>query len=193
MMTNPMSSLGFLFQRRSIRRFTQEPVSRTEIDALLHGAMAAPSASNRRPWEFVVATEPDILDRLRRVLILGRHVAPAAIIVCGNMRRTYPPPARDFWVEDCSAAMQNILLGAQALGLGGVWIVIHPVPPFLAGVRRVLGLPRHVRPLGLAWIGHPSETKPPRSQYDERRVHWQTFGGTEPESVDAPAAKDPGR
>jgi nitroreductase len=161
--------------RRSIRRFREQPVETEQLDQLLRAAMAAPSASNRKPWEFVVVTDGDLLARLRRTLIFGRYTAPAAIVVCGNMRRTYPPPARDFYVEDCSAAIQNILLAAHGMGLGAVWIGVHPVPPFVKGVTKELGLPRHVRPVGLVYVGYPAETKPPRTQYDEARVHWERW------------------
>jgi nitroreductase len=167
--------LEHILARRSIRRYTDEPVAREDVRRLLEAAMAAPSASNRKPWEFVVVDEPEALARLRRGLILGRYNAPLAIAVCGNMRRAYPPPVQDFWIEDCSAAAQNILLAATGLGLGGVWIGVHPVGPLIAHVRRVLRLPGHVRPLGVLYIGHPAERKAPRTQYDERRVRWQVF------------------
>lgn len=166
-----------LLGRRSIRRFQERPVETERLIELLRAAMAAPSASNRKPWEFMVVTDGEMLASLRRVLVFGRYIAPAAIVVCGNLRRTYPPPARDFYVEDCSAAIQNILLAAHGLGLGAVWIGVHPVPPFVKGVSRALDLPRHVRPVGLVYVGYPAETKPPRTQYDEARVHWQRWRG----------------
>jgi len=167
--------------RRSIRRFEDRPVDRDLLDQLLRAAMAAPSASNRKPWEFVVVTDSVVLAKLRRTLIFGRYTAPVAIVVCGNMRRTWPPPARDFYVEDCSAAIENILLAAHGLGLGAVWIGVHPMPPFVRGVSRALGLPRHVRPVGLVHVGHPAEKKPPRTQYDPSRVHWQKWRGDDSE------------
>ena len=173
--------MDHLLGRRSIRRFQEGPVATEQLTELLRAAMAAPSASNRRPWEFVVVTDGELLASLRRTLIFGRYMAPAAIVVCGNLRRAYPPPARDFYVEDCSAAIQNILLAAHGLGLGAVWIGVHPVPPFVKGVSRALGLPRHVRPVGVVYVGHPAEAKPPRTQYDEARVHWQRWRGDESE------------
>jgi nitroreductase len=171
--------MEYILGRRSIRRFEDRPVEPDQIDQLLKAAMAAPSASNRKPWEFVVVTDAEVLARLRRTLVFGRYEAPVAIAVCGNMRRTYPPPARDFYVEDCSAAIQNILLAAHGLGLGAVWIGVHPVPPFMRGVSRALELPRHVRPVGLVHVGFPAESKPPRTQYDASRVHWQKWRGVD--------------
>lgn len=169
-MTN---TLAWIKARRSIRKFTQEPVSDEELDLLLQAAMAAPTACNRRPWEFVVVTEQGTLTKLKQVLRLGRYDAPAAIVVCGNLLRTLPPPTHTFWIQDCSAAMQNILLEATGLGLGAVWVGIHPVGLFKRGVAKVLGLPKNVQPLGLVHVGHPAEKRPARSQYDAERIHWQ--------------------
>lgn len=167
--------LDHIKQRRSIRQYTDEPLSREELTALLEAAMAAPSAMNRKPWEFIVITEPDRVAALRRRLVLGRYNAPAAIVVCGNLKRAAPAIARDFWVVDCSAAAQNILLAAAGLGLGAVWIGVYPLRPVMALVARVLDLPKHVRPLAVLWVGHPAEHKPPRTQYDEQQVHWESF------------------
>ncbi len=166
-----------ILARRSIRHFTDEPVSTDDIHRLLEAAMAAPSASNRRPWAFVVVTDPEVLARLRGGLVFGRYRAPLSIVVCGDMRRAWPGPGRDFWVQDCSAATQNILLAATGLGLGAVWIGVHPIAPLRFHVSQVLGLPRHVRPLSVVHVGHPAETKAPRTQYDEANVHWQRYGG----------------
>lgn len=174
--------MGHILARRSIRRFEEQPVAAELIDELLRAAMAAPSASNRKPWEFVVVTEADRLAALRRTLVFGRYEAPVAIVVCGNMRRTYPPPVRDFYIQDCSAAIQNILLAAHGLGLGAVWIGVQPVAPFVRGVSRALRLPRHVRPVGLVYLGHPAEAKSPRTQYDPARIHWQCWQGHESEN-----------
>jgi len=168
--------LEHIMARRSIRKFEDRPVPRELVTRLLQAAMAAPSAGNLRPWEFVVVTERDRLARLRRGLPLGRHNAPLAIVVCANTRRTYPPPVREFWVQDCSAAAQNILLAAAGSGLGAVWVGVHPMPPFVAWVRDVLHLPGHIAPLGMINIGFPAQAKPSRTQYDARRVHWEEYG-----------------
>lgn len=147
---------------------------------LLQAAMAAPSASNRQPWEFVVITEADTLRRLRQRLVLGRYNAPVAIVVCGNLRRALPSLAKDFWIQDCSAAAQNILLAATGLGLGSVWIGVYPITLFVRAVSRLLALPRHIVPLGVLYVGYAAETKSPRTRYREERVHWEHFGGHRP-------------
>ena len=124
--------LEYIERRRSIRRFTEEPVSREDLELLLRAGMAAPSATNRRPWQFVVVTDPDRLDALRKRLPLGRYNAPAALVVCGDLRRALPPSAQSFWVVDCSAATENTLLAAAGIGLGAVWIGVYPLRPLMA-------------------------------------------------------------
>ncbi len=168
--------LEHIMARRSIRKFEDEPLSPDEITMLLHAAMAAPSATNRKPWEFVVVTDEDLLASLRRRLPFGRYRAPLAIVVCGNLHRAWPGPPRDFWIQDCSAATQNILLAAAGRGLGTVWIGVTPVKALVWAVSRALDLPKHIVPLGVVYVGHPAETKPPRTQFDAERVHRNRFG-----------------
>ncbi len=169
-------TLESIFRRRSIRKYTDRPVEAEKLDLLLQAGMAAPSAMNCRPWEFVVVTDPEKLAQLRRRLIFGDRNAPAAIVVCGNPSRSANPAARLFWVQDCSAATENILLAATGLGLGSVWIGVHPVREFVRVVRQVTGLPRRVTPLSLVYVGYAAEEKPARTQYDERRVYHERYG-----------------
>jgi nitroreductase len=165
-----------IYARRSVRRFSDEPVSEEQIESLLRAAMAAPSATNRRPWEFIVVTDAERRAALRRRLPLGGYGAPVAVAICGNTRRALPWPARDFWVQDCSAATENLLLAATGLGLGAVWIGVHPLKPLAALVSRVLELPKHIVPLNIIWVGHPAEEKTPRTQFDPERVHRDVYG-----------------
>jgi nitroreductase len=161
-----------IFTRRSIREYTEEAVDEDEVKMLLEAAMAAPSASNRKPWHFVVVTERRILDNLARVHPYGKMLlnAPLCIAVCGD---TQTSPR--FWVQDCSAATENLLLAAAALGLGAVWLGVHPKEERIGPIRKVLGLPETVIPLNLVSIGHPAEEKEPRTQYEEQRVHHQRW------------------
>jgi nitroreductase len=172
-MNNP--TLETIFLRRSIRKFTNQMVEAEKLDLLLKAAMSAPSAMNCKPWEFVVVTDPEKLAQFRKRLIFGNRNAPAAIVVCGNPSLSANPAARLFWVQDCSLAGENILLAAVSLGLGTVWIGVHPVAEFVRVVRDVAGIPKHITPLGLLYIGYPAEEKPARTQYDEKRVHWQKY------------------
>lgn len=172
--TNP--TLKSIFQRRSIRKYTDQPVEAEKLELLLQAAMAAPSAMNCKPWEFVVVTDADKLAQFRKRLLFGNRNAPAAIVVCGNPSLSSNPAARMFWVQDCSAAAENILVAATGLGLGTVWVGIHPVARFVRLVRVIVGLPKEVTPLGLLYVGYPAEEKPSRTQYDASRVHRDEYG-----------------
>lgn len=175
--------LDIFYKRRSIRKFTEEPVSREVLTNLLKAGMAGPSAMNAKPWEFVVVTEKETMDKFRRGLMFAKMKAPAAICVLGSKRKQGNKAGDQFWVQDCSAATENILLAAVALGLGAVWIGIHPVFLFERQVKSILNLPKGVTPLSLIFIGHPAEEKPARTQYDEDRVHWGAFPRTGKEKM----------
>ena len=160
--------LDTIFARRSIRKYTDEPVSEAQIRSLLEAAMAAPSASNRKPWHFVVVTDRPKLDAIAEILRYGKMLfeAPLAIAVCGDME-TSP----NFWVQDCSAATENLLLAVTSLGLGGVWLGVAPNPERMEAVARILGIPQKMGVLNVLSIGHPAEEREPRTQYDASRVH----------------------
>ena len=168
--------LDTIFKRRSIRKYTGQPVEPEKLDLLLQAAMAAPTAMNCKPWEFIVVTDPERLAQFRSRLIFGNRNAPAAIVVCGSPGLSTNPTARLFWVQDCSAAAENILIAAAGLGLGTVWIGVHPVASFVKTVREIMSIPRKVIPLCIIYVGYPESDKPARTQYDESRVHWQEYG-----------------
>jgi len=157
-----------IFARRSIRKYESEPVSEADIKTLLEAAMAAPSASNRKPWRFIVVTERQTLDALAEAHPHGKMLfeATLCISVCGDLTEM-----ERYWVQDCSAATENLLLAAVGLGLGAVWLGVYPKQDRVAAVRQVLDIPEHITPLNLISIGHPAETKEPRTQYDQTRVH----------------------
>ena len=167
--------IDILLSRRSIRQFTPAPVGRETLILLLKAAMSAPTACNSQPWEFIVVTEPEVLARIREKFLFARYNAPAAIVVCGNEKIANNSAAREHWVQDCSAAMENILIAAAGMGLGAVWIGVHPYPSKIKPLAEALGIPENVTPLGMAYVGHPAETKEPRTQYDEHRVYWQCY------------------
>jgi len=163
--------INTILSRRSLRRYTEEPVTEEEIKTLLEAAMAAPSASNRKPWHFIIITEREILNQLAEAHQHAKMLneAPLCISVCGD------PNVSRFWVQDCSAATENILLAATALGLGAVWLGVHPRKERVKDVKEILGIPGAVTPLNLISIGHPAEEKDPRTQYDESRVHHEKW------------------
>lgn len=170
-----MEALDAIHGRRSIRQFTDEPVTDAELDTILRAAMAAPSATNEQPWRFVVVRERAALDRLAKATTFAKPLARAAagIVVCGDrLAGSFP----GFWVIDCAAAIENLLLAAHATGLGGVWIGVHPIAPFVGNVRRILRVPRRFVPHSMIALGHPAEEKPPVDRYDSDFVHHETWG-----------------
>jgi len=174
--------LQLIKQRRSVRRFEDRPLPPDLIHCLLEAAMAAPSACNSQPWEFVVATEPEMLNQVRGKLQFARYNAPCAILVCGSPEIANNSVARHFWVQDCCAAMENMLIAAAGLGLGAVWIGIYPMPSYMKPVREIFNLPETVFPLGIALVGYPAPgaVPHPRTQYNEHRVHWQIYAPKKP-------------
>ena len=167
--------IDIILSRRSIRHFTDEPVQNGTLKLLLQAAMAAPTACNSQPWEFIVVTEPETLVHIRDKFFFARYNAPAAIIVCGNLGIANNSAARDHWVQDCSAATENILIAATGMGLGAVWIGVYPYPSKIKPLAEALGIPGNVTPLSMVYIGHPAETRQPRTQYDEHKVYWQCY------------------
>ena len=140
-----------IISRRSIRRYTERPVSDETVDDLLRAAMAAPSAQNQQPWEFVVVRDKSLLTGLadaQPYAGMVRH-AQVAVVICGDLSREKSP---GFWVQDCAAATENLLIAACSLGLGAVWTGTYPREERVSNVRSVLGLPAHIVPLAVGNI-----------------------------------------
>ena len=165
-----------IYARRSIRKFTDEAVNDELIEHLLKAAMAAPSATNAQPWRFLVIRDPGILASIRKEMPFGKMNAPCAICVCGDMSIFKRPIVDRFWVQDCSAATENILLAAVALGLGTVWCGVHPIPLIERRIHHVLGLPANVKVLNVVFLGYPAEEKESRTQYDAKKVFLDRYG-----------------
>ncbi len=169
-------ALDLIKSRRSIREYTDAPVAPSHVQAMLEAAMAAPSASDRRPWEFVVVADPETRRALSQTHQFSGMCAqsPLVVVVCGRERISR------YWVQDCSAATENLLLEAASLGLGAVWIGIHPAEEREQRLREALGLPDDLTPLCLVAVGHPAEAKPPRTRFEASRVHYGRYGQHEP-------------
>jgi nitroreductase len=165
-----VDAIEAIMTRRSVRSFSDEPVSDEEAQVVLQAAMAAPSATNEQPWHFVVVRDRAVLERLSRATLYARPLAaaPLGLVVCADKRAVRYP---GFWVIDCAAAIENALVAAHAIGLGGVWIGVHPVPPFREAVRRVVGLPRRIVPHSLVALGHPQRVPEPVDRFDATRLH----------------------
>lgn len=164
-----------ILSRRSIRLFMPEPVDRQTLILLLKAATSAPTACNSQPREFIVVTEPETLARVRDKFLFARYNTPAAIVVCGNVGIADNSAACDHRVMDCSAATENTLITAAGIGLSAVWIGVNPYPSRIRLLAEILGIPKNVTPLGMVYVGHPAESKEPRTQSEERRVHWLCY------------------
>jgi nitroreductase len=165
-----MDTIETILTRRSIRAYTDQPVPAEMIDLLLKAAMQAPSAGNQQAWQFVVVTGRPQLNALAEVLPYGKMLttAPLGIVVCGDLERE---KSKGYWVQDCSAATQNILLAAHAQGLGAVWLGVYPREERVRDVRKALGIPDTFIPLCAIAVGYPAEQKPRADRYDAARVH----------------------
>jgi len=163
-------------KRRSIRKYLPQDVEKEKLELLISAAQSAPTACNSRPWEFVIITDQEVLQKLQSKLLFARYNAPAAIAVCGHLKNANTFAANHYWAQDCSAATQNILLTAVSLGLGAVWIGVYPLPSVIKPVSEILNLPEHVTPLNLIYVGYPAEEKQARPQNNEQdRIHWQVY------------------
>ena len=161
-----------LLRRRSVRKFSSESVPEEMINELLHAAMSGPSACNKTPWEFFVISNPEILEKLRKAARYSNIEAPLAIVVCGNLSKALPSQLSPFWIQDCSAATENILLMATDLDLGAVWCGIHPMKRAEKNVSEILSLSEKMIPLNIIYIGHPAEEPEARDQFSEKKVHY---------------------
>ena len=158
--------------RRSIRKYTDEPVSDEDLQRILAAAMAAPTARNTQCWRFVAINDRALLEAIPAVHPYAGMAAraPLAVLVCADARVACQPDG--YWVEDASAAIQNMLLAARALDLGTVWCAVHPDPAYEEGIRRLFRLPEAIRALGLVVIGHPAREFTREDRYDPEKVRY---------------------
>ncbi|OEF96672.1 nitroreductase family protein [Desulfuribacillus alkaliarsenatis] len=164
-----------IFKRRSIRKFTKNDVSEAQVEKILKAAMSAPSAGNQQPWHFIVIRKPSILKEIPKIHPYSNMLleAPLAIVVCGD-----PSLERfkGYWVQDCSAAIQNMLITITDLGLGAVWVGIYPEESADADdFRKLLNIPNSVIPLAVIPIGHPGENKSPADRFNAERIHYDCW------------------
>lgn len=157
-----------IFSRTSVRKFTSEPVSGEQVETLLKAAMSAPSAMNRQPWRFVVISDRQKLDSMAAKMPYARlDTAPMAIVVCGDLSEG----ENRFWEHDCSAATENLLLAAHAMGLGAVWTAATDGER-AAIVREALDLPSFIHPLCVVPVGHPDGDFTPKDKWDPSKIHY---------------------
>ena len=165
--TQQQAAIDNIMTRTSIRSWEDKAVPAELVDVLLRAGMAAPTAVNRQPWHFVVINSKEKLAELAGDNPRGGMLkkAPLAIVVCGNMDKALPGQGNGFWVQDCSAATENILLAANAIGLGAVWTGLYPDVNRAGAVAKVLKLPETFIPLCTIVIGHPAEQPAPKDKW----------------------------
>jgi len=175
---NGQAAIENIMTRTSIRQFKEQPVEQEKIDIMLKAAMAAPTAVNLQPWHFIV-----IDDKKTIGMLSGRQPtnAPLLIAVCGDTNKTTMPDGKgqlpDFWIQDVSAATENLLLAAHALGLGAVWTGVYPVMERTAETANVLNCPDNIIPLAVVRIGYPDESPAPKDKFKQENISYNKFGG----------------
>ena len=166
-----------IMTRVSVREFTGEKISAEQIDVLLRAAMAAPSAINKQPWAFFVVTDDALIEKLGQALPYSRcsnHPA-CAIIPCGDLSKAIEGEMGAFWINDVSAATENLLLAAHAMGLGAVWTGLHPDMNRATMVQQLLGLPEHIIPLCVVPVGVPAEKPEVKDKYKPENIHFNQW------------------
>lgn len=171
-----MDGLDTILGRRSIRAYGAGEVPDKVISNLLRAGMYAPSAHNSQPWEFLVMRDPE---KKKAASDLGVYwgmlkSAPLGILVMANLKG-YKGTSQDFFLQDCSAATENILLAAQAQGLGAVWLGLYPKENLMRGIRGIYGIPEDIVPFSIVSTGYPAETKKPHDEYKTNKVHFDMY------------------
>ena len=160
--------------RTSIRDYEARPVEKEKIEKMLRAAMAAPTAMNKQPWHFVVVDQRNVLDALAGANPYAKMLkkAPLAIVVCGNTDKMIEGDGRDFWIQDASAATENLLLAAHAMGLGAVWTGAYPSEERCISISKVLSLSDNLIPLNMIVVGYPAEQPQPKQKFKEENISY---------------------
>jgi len=173
-MLNP--ELTDIFARWSVREYKEGEVSEDMLKDLLAAGMAAPSARAQDPWRFIILQTEAMLNRVADGLPHGQMLrqAAAGIVVCGDLSQAHDQQ-ESYMLQDCSAAIENILLAASKLGLGAVWLGVHPRAERMAHMREVFSLPDSIIPISVISIGQPGQEPAPRTRFNENAVHWEQW------------------
>ena len=167
-------ALEVIHARKSVRSYTDRQVSRGQVDTLIRAGMAAPTARNVQPWFFVALDDRVLLDSLAEALPYAKMLAKAtvAIVVCGDTIKATEGKTLGYWQQDCSAATQNVLLAAEAIGLGAVWTGVYPNMERASAVSRILKLPEHIKPLAVIPVGYPGGNEQPKDKWKPENMRW---------------------
>lgn len=170
-------TLETIFSRYSVRSYTKQPVESEKVELMLRAAMAAPTAQNKQPWAFMVIDDRVLLDSLKHQMPYAKmfETANLAILVCGDLNKSLSGTDQDFWIQDCSAATQNLLLAAHSLGLGAVWVGLLPREERMATINKVLKIPSYLIPLNIIPIGYPEGNPAPKDKWKPENVSYNTW------------------
>lgn len=171
------TAIQVITTRVSVRNFTQEKPSAQQIDTLLRCAMSAPSALNTQPWAFIVVDNAELLSSIGSELPNSRvqNGCQVCFVMCGDLTKALQGTSKDFWINDVSAATENLLLAAHAMGLGAVWTGLYPNEERVAQVRNILHLPQHIVPMCIVPVGYPAETPEVKDKYKEENIHYNQW------------------
>lgn len=175
--TQTEAVLNAIQTRASIRKFTGEKISNEQINTLLRCAMSAPSAMNKQPWAFVVVTDEALLRKMGEAFPFCRcdNGAACAFVMCGDLHKALSGEGQGFWINDVSAATENLLLAAHAMGLGAVWTGVYPSSERTPEVQAMLGLPEHIIPMCIVPVGVPDEKTAVKQKFKEENIHYNRW------------------
>lgn len=168
-----------IMTRSSVRSYTSQKIEIEKIETLLKAGMAAPTGGNKQPWEFIVVTDRQTLDAIPQFATGAKMISKSqtAIVVCGDTSRCMPGTLVEYWIQDCSAATENILLAAHAMGLGAVWCGAYPNndQDRVGKMQELLGLPEGVYALSVIVLGYPDSEPTPKNKWDPAKVHYEKY------------------
>ncbi len=172
------ATIANIHERKSVRHFTTKSVSKEQLETLVKAGMAAPTAMNKQPWAFIASTDRKLLDQLAEELPHAKMLfeATSAITVCGDLTKTMEGKSSEYWIQDCSAATQNILLAVESMGLGAVWTGVYPNEERIQMVKKLLNLPDHIVPLCVIPIGYSTGEDKPKDKWKEENLKWEKWG-----------------
>lgn len=175
--TGEGSAYDNIMSRTSIRAYQDKPVEEEKVEKMLRAAMAAPTAGNKQPWRFVVIKEKETLKAISDTFHTMRMAvqAPLAIVVCADMHDTFEEGGKEYWVQDASAATENLLLAAHDMGLGAVWCGIYPMRERVQTLSTLLNLPSYIIPLNVVPIGYPAENPTPKDKWKPGNIHQEKW------------------
>lgn len=177
------STIEDIMTRTSVRAYSDREVKSEQIDTLLHAAMAAPTAGNKQPWRFVVIDDRAILDSIGEnfnTMTMAKQ-ASVAVVMCGDVTATFDGEGQGYWIQDVSAASENLLLAAHAMGLGAVWCGIYPIMERVEQFSEMLHLPENIIPMGCICVGYPAGETTPKDKWKPEYIHYNNWDNTEVE------------